>query len=348
MSRRANTCRGDRMSKRLRIVANGQEFSASPGEILLDAALHQGLNLPHECRAGQCGSCLVRVLRGHTIGGETKQRRVVHACRARLFTDSEISFDILPPIARLSGYLASLERLSWDVVGLCIRLDHPLQYLPGQYCRVKFRGFPARCFSPTSPFVGVDRGFVLRFHVKLVRDGAVTSELGAGIKPGHRVTIEGPFGSAYYRPNEGHRLVLAASGTGFAPIWAIAAAALRRQPHRPMHLIAGVKRLQSLYMVPALHRLASHPNATCVVATQEAQERSEIIRQGSPVQFLPQLVPTDIVYAAGAPAMVDAIGDAAESAGAAFYADPFTASTGRDTSWFDIFERLMPRMVGAA
>jgi NAD(P)H-flavin reductase/ferredoxin len=329
--------------KRLRIVANGQTFSASPGEKLLDAALHQGIALPHECRAGQCGSCLVRVIRGHVLGGETKQRGVIHACQARLFTDSEIRYDALPPVIRVSGVLKEVKRLAPDVRGLIIKLNAPLYRLPGQYCRFRFRGFPTRCFSPTAPIIGSDSPDVLRLHVKIVRKGAVTSKLETEILPGHKVKVEGPFGSAYYRPAEGQRLLLIGSGTGFAPIWAIAAAALRRQPTRSIHVVVGARRLQSLYMTPALCRLAAFPNTSCIATTEEPQKRSQIVRLGTPAQFLPSMHASDIVYAAGAPSLVEAVGGAAAPAGAAFYADPFTASEGLDSSWLSRVLSLLPQ-----
>jgi CDP-4-dehydro-6-deoxyglucose reductase len=75
--------------------------------------------------------------------------------------------------------------------------------------------------------------------VKRARGGRVTSCLGTSIRPGHRLRMEGPFGRAFLRP--GGRLILAGSGTGFAPIWAIACVALREYRNRPIVLIAGAR-----------------------------------------------------------------------------------------------------------
>jgi 3-phenylpropionate/trans-cinnamate dioxygenase ferredoxin reductase subunit len=73
------------MAKVHAVVANGARFSARPGDILLDAALSSGIDLPHDCRAGRCGTCLVRLRRGRTFGGESRQEGIVHACQARVF-----------------------------------------------------------------------------------------------------------------------------------------------------------------------------------------------------------------------------------------------------------------------
>jgi len=321
------------MAKKLTVVANDVPFSAYPGEILLDCALHQGVNLPHDCRAGQCGSCRVRILDGDLLGGETAQRGVVHACQARVFSNVRLRYEKMPPVGKLAGELVRIDRLSADIRGLTIRLRERALHRPGQYYRFKFRGFPSRCFSPTAPFAGANHRRTLRLHVKLVRDGAVSSKLETDIQPGHKLSVEGPFGSAFFRPREGGRLILVASGTGFAPIWAIAETVMRTQPQRPMVIIAGARRLSSLYMAPALYRLAVHPTAQIVVTSEEPQSVSKIVRSGTPAEHLPALAATDLVYAAGSPSMVEAVGNAASVAGAVFYADPFLPSSRPEPAW---------------
>jgi NAD(P)H-flavin reductase/ferredoxin len=323
----------EKMAKKLTIVANGQPFSAYPGDMLLDAALLQGIDLTHDCRAGQCGSCLVRVLGGEFLGGQTAQPDMIHACQARVFSDAQIKYEKMLPPGRISGKLARVENLSSDILGLTIKLNEPSNHLPGQYYKFAFRGFPARCYSPTAPFAGRPNKKILPLHVKIVRDGAVSPKLGNIIQPGHAVSAEGPFGSAFLRPQRQHRLVLVASGTGFAPLWAIAEASVRLQPNRPLLLVVGARRLSSLYMIPALQRLAGFPAATLIVTLQEPQTASRYARQGTPIQHLPSLEATDIVYAAGAPALVDAVGSAASRSGAEFYADPFTASGRLERPW---------------
>src|SRR5215475_13539103 len=185
------------MAKKLTVVANGQAFTAYPGDLLLDAALLQGVELMHDCRAGQCGSCLVRVLGGEFLGGQTAQPNLIHACQARVFSDAQIRYDKMPAPRRNLGELVRIERLAQDVLGLTIRLNEPSNHLPGQYYKFTFRGFPARCYSPTAPFVGRPSKRLLRLHLKVVRDGAVSSKLGRLIRDGHAVMAEGPFGSAF-------------------------------------------------------------------------------------------------------------------------------------------------------
>lgn len=345
------------MAKKLTVIANGQPFTAYPGDTLLDAATLQGIELPHDCRSGQCGSCLVQVLGGAFIGGQTAQHNKIHACQARVFSDARIRYEKIPPPRRVQGKLARIEKLSPGILGLTIKLHEASTHLPGQYYRFAFRGFPGRCYSPSAPFAGRPNKKILRLHVKMVQDGKVSSKLGNVIRPGHAVNAEGPFGSAFLRPDRNRRLVLVASGTGFAPLWAMAEASVCLQPNRPLLLVVGARRLNSLYMIPALQRLANFPAATLIVAVEEPQTAARFARQGTPIQHLPPLAASDVVYAAGAPTLVNAVGSAASHVGAEFYADPFTANGDLQRSWralhmpqaaIELKSRLVHWLVGQA
>jgi 3-phenylpropionate/trans-cinnamate dioxygenase ferredoxin reductase subunit len=153
--------------------------------------------------------------------------------------------------------------------------------------------------------------------------GRVTSSLGGSIMPGHRVKVTGPYGSAHFRPNLEGRLILVGTNTGFAPIWSIAVAALRENPRRMMMVIAGGRNIESLYMGPALTRLARFPNVLVVPCCSTPQNLSNAVRPGRPTDYLPHLLPTDVLYACGAPGMVDSIKSVAARYGAVCYADPF-------------------------
>jgi 3-phenylpropionate/trans-cinnamate dioxygenase ferredoxin reductase subunit len=160
-----------------------------------------------------------------------------------------------------------------------------------------------------------------------MKDGRVTKLLGKRIRPGHRVKLTGPYGSAHFRPNlSDSRLILVATNTGFAPIWSVAVAALRENPQRMMMVIAGGRTADSLYMGPALAQLVRFPNVH-VVPVCSTPQTSINVKLGRPTEYLPHLLPTDVLYACGAPGMVDAIKEIAARIGAVCYADPFLPTT---------------------
>jgi len=310
------------------------------GELLLDAALSNGIDLPYDCRAGHCGTCCVRLVSGEVRGGEGSEPGIVHPCQCRIVGDAVIERGEPSGVRTVEGVLSSLRPLSPEVMEVGIRTYRALPYLAGQYAQVRFRGYPSRPFSITHPLRGNPNSRSVWFHVRRMKDGRVTSSLGKRIKPGHRVKLTGPYGSAHFRPNLDGRLILVATNTGFAPIWSIAVAALRENPERRMMIIAGGRTIESLYMGPALVRLASFPNVLVVAVCSTPQTLTNAVKPGRPTDYLPRLLPTDVLYACGAPGMVDSIKSIAAHIGAVCYADPFLPTTD-DTVEESVLTRAM-------
>ena len=313
----------------------GESFTARSGQILLDAALLAGVPLPHECRAGLCGSCLTRIRAGITLGGESSQPGMVYACQARVFSNVTLEAEERPPVIETSGVVSKLVEVAEDIVEVTISLRAPLNVLPGQYGRFRFRGYPARPFSPTAPLTGIREDGRIRLNVKRLRNGRVTQALGRAIDVGHTVEIEGPHGHAFLRPGRAGRLVLIGSGTGFAPVWAVAAAALRENPLRPIMMLAASRKRSAFYMGNALNALARFPRVQVKASIEELAGPDRMLLPGPAIAHLPELTDQDIVYAAGAPKLVEVIGERAREAGADFYADPFEAAVAPQTSWVD-------------
>jgi 3-phenylpropionate/trans-cinnamate dioxygenase ferredoxin reductase subunit len=328
------------MARRHQITINGTSFLAQHGELLLDAALSNGIDLPHDCRAGHCGTCCVRLISGEVCGGKGSEPGVVHPCQCRIAGDAVIERGEPPGVRTVEGVLSSLLPLSPEVMEVGISTNRALPYLAGQYAQVRFRGYPSRPFSITHPLRGNPNSCSVWFHVRRMKDGRVTSKLGKRIKPGHRVKLIGPYGSAHFRPNLDGRLILVATNTGFAPIWSIAVAALRENPERRMMIIAGGRTIESLYMGSALGRLSRYPNVLVVPVCSTPQTLNNAVMPGRPTDYLPLLLPTDVLYACGAPGMVDSIKSIAAHIGAACYADPFLPTTD-DTVEESVLTRAM-------
>jgi 3-phenylpropionate/trans-cinnamate dioxygenase ferredoxin reductase subunit len=314
------------MAKLCKVTLNNESFSAKCGDLLLDSALLNGVDFPHDCRAGICGACRVRLVDGKVFGGQDDGGETIYACQARVVSDLEIALDPTPATSSQSAKIISLSRLAPDVIGLGLEPVKPFEYLPGQYYKVQFRGFPARCYSPTVPLEGGFEDHLFHFHVRKVSDGLVSSALGDTIRVGHRVRLTGPFGDAFLRPNHAGRIVLVASGTGFAPMWSVAVAAVLEHPEREMVFVVQARTLQSLYMHRALCRLARFPNVTIIPIVSEPQRLSQAVRVGRPTDYLPELWPDDVVYTAGSPAMTAEVARLARAAGAKCHTDPFSSA----------------------
>jgi 3-phenylpropionate/trans-cinnamate dioxygenase ferredoxin reductase subunit len=311
------------MPRSHQITVNGHSFLARRGELLLDAALSNGIDLPYDCRAGHCGTCCVRLVSGKVRGGAGSEPGIVHACQCRIVGDAVVENEQPSGVRTVQGVLTSLRALSPEVMEVGIRTRRALPHHAGQYAQVRFNGYPSRPFSITHPLRGNVSSRSMWFHVRRMKEGRVTKSLGKRIRPGHRVQLTGPYGSAHFRPNLDGRLILVATNTGFAPIWSIAVAALRENPERMMMIIAGGRTMDALYMAPALARLTRFPNVVVVPVCSTPQSSTGAVKLGRPTDYLPRLLPSDVLYACGAPGMVDSIKSSAARIGAACYADPF-------------------------
>jgi NAD(P)H-flavin reductase/ferredoxin len=329
------------MARSHQITINGKSFQARRGELLLDAALSNGIDMPYNCRAGHCGTCCVRLVSGQVHGGEGAEPGIIHACQGRLVHDVVIEMGQSAAVRMVEGVVSSLRPLSPEVMEVGIRTARALPYHPGQYVQVRFSGYPSRPYSLTHPLRGNPDNRSVWFHVRRMEDGRVSTSLGKRITPGHRVKLTGPYGSAHFRPNLDSRLILVATNTGFAPIWSIAVAALRENPERRMMIIAGGRTLESLYMGPALGRLARFPNVRVIPVCSRPQTTTAAVKLGRPTDFIPRLHPSDVIYACGAPGVVDAVKGMAARVGAACYADPFLPTDNNDVE-----EGVLTRALG--
>ena len=309
------------------VAVNGRIFKAKAGEVLLNAALSNGVSLPHDCRSGVCGTCLTRVVKGTTILGNGPTPGTVYACKARILSHLEIETEEVPEAAHVKGFLKAIRVLGPDVFEVTIKPEKRVHPLPGQYFKFKFEGYPLRNYSATRPLEGRPKASTITLQVRRYQEGRVSSQLGRRIKPGHPVKIEGPYGSAFFRAGKTNRLVLISNGTGFAPIWGIACAALRENIERKIILIAGVRTADCIYMAAALERLASFPNVDVVVTIGRRSGLSEYVRQGYPTDHLPSLDADDIVYACGPVQMIETLSPIVTNAGAQFHCDPFEPAT---------------------
>jgi CDP-4-dehydro-6-deoxyglucose reductase, E3 len=333
------------MTKSCRIAVNGKTFKAKAGELLLDAALVSGIHIPHDCRAGTCGTCLTRIVKGSTILGESATPGMVYACQARILSDLEIEAEKVPKPSFANGRVGSIRPLASDVVEVTIQPERRLIYLPGQYFKFKFEGFPPRAYSATPPLDWRPLRGGIALQIRREEAGLVSSQFGNRIRAGHAVGIEGPYGGAFFRKGKTGRLVLVSSGTGFAPIWSIACAALHENPLRHILLVAGLRTADPIYMAVALERVARFPNVDVIVTIGRRPGLSSAVTEGYPSDHLQALNEEDIVYACGSPHLIDAITPIVVESKAQFYSDPFDTAPASGETFLESVKGLLTQLL---
>ena len=227
------------MARTCRVTVNKESFHAKCGDLLLDAALANGVDLPHDCRSGVCGSCRIRLEDGKMFGGYDGDSGMIYACRARVVSNMKVMVEPVPETVMVNAEVVGMRRMAPDIFAVDLQLSKKLRYLSGQYTKVQFRGFPERCYSPTYPLQGAPKDRLFHYHLRQVPGGLISTALGREIRVGHRVKLTGPFGSAFFRPKHRGRIVVVASGTGFAPMWSVATAAIKEWPQRELVFLRG-------------------------------------------------------------------------------------------------------------
>jgi len=301
----------------LQVTVNDEPFLANCGDLLLDWALTSGIDLPHDCRAGVCGACRVRLVEGRVFGGQEPGDDMIHACQARIVSDYAIVTEAVPDQVTMSGQVIDIVRLAPDVIGVDVELPKPLPIFPVSSVRcstevsrrdLTARPIPGRCAN--------DR--LMHFHIR-----RFPTELSprAGPKNPHRAPREGN-GSVWQRistANHSGSIVLVASGTGFAPMWSIAVAAILERRSGNSYSWSRRESFSRYTCTGALCRLALFSNVTINSDRIGTAERIPRHSQRTPTDHLPSLSPDDVVYTSGAPAMTDTVARIARAAGQMLY-----------------------------
>lgn len=240
-----------------RITYRGRDHQAREGQTVLDALLEAGEDIPYSCRAGACGACIVRATAGEVpaeaqVGLRDAWRALgyFHACRAPARTD--LSVEPLGAGARTPATVVERKALSSTVALVRVQLAEPMQAIAGQYVTLH-RGAVARSYSiAAQPAAGQ-----LELHVRRVPGGKLSPYLCDLAQPGDTLEVQGPLGSCVYVPGRpDDPLILAATGTGLAPLWGVLHDALAAGHRGSITLFHGALTPDGLYLVDELRALA--------------------------------------------------------------------------------------------
>jgi len=237
----------------IRIAGTDTAFRAAEGDNLLRAGLRSGVGLPYECNAGGCGSCKFELISGEieelwteapglSAKDRTRGRRL--ACQCRALSDCEIKIrpadSFLTPTAPavIAATYIGHRVVTPDIREFRFRGPGAATFLPGQYALLGLPGVDQlRAYSMSNqPNDAGDWDFMVR----RVPNGRVSTMLFDALRPGDRVTLDGPLGLAHWREDTARDVVCIAGGSGLAPIVSIAnAAAAQSSGDRPIWLFYG-------------------------------------------------------------------------------------------------------------
>jgi CDP-4-dehydro-6-deoxyglucose reductase len=238
-------------------------------ETLLEGLERHGIAVPNSCRSGVCQSCLMQTSDGAIppaaqkgLKDSLKARNYFLACLCRPTGDLTVH-PAEHAAQRARAVIQRIEKLSPDVMRVLLAYEGSFDYFPGQFVNIVRGDGLTRSYSLANLRHGtVGDKDLLELHVRKVVDGQMSTWLHDEAKPGESVDVCGPQGDCFYvdgRPEQ--PILLAGTGTGLAPLYAIARDALRQGHTGPIHLYHGARDSAGLYQVNELLELAAtHSN----------------------------------------------------------------------------------------
>ena len=247
------------MTHTARLLETGESFEVSSDESILDAATRAGVSLPHECTFGGCGTCRIKLHEGQVgyedfpmaLTEEEHAEGYALACQARCRSDVVIEpaakgLDFAAPFAT-TATVVSVSACTPDITRLVLQLpeDVELEYRPGQYMNIVLPDGATRSFSMASASLPDNQ---VDFHIRRVNGGRFTETGLSLLAPGDELTIEIPHGTFCFHEDDWRPMILAATGTGIAPIRAILESLLDHPDCPPVTLYWGMRTEAELYL----------------------------------------------------------------------------------------------------
>jgi phenol hydroxylase P5 protein len=330
----------------IRIEGVERTFDCAEDQPILDAALAEGISLPHNCRGGACGTCKGSIVSGEVGEGwvksfaltdEERASGKVLVCVARPMSDCVIRLDApLPsgvaiPPQSVEATVTLVECVSRGVVRLVLTPDAPFRHRPGMHVELAVPGVEThRTYSIASE---PDEPTIELFIA--LRDGGQVSAWLAGARAGERVGLHGPYGT-FTAPGLGDygRLVLVAGGTGIAPVLSLLRGLVRDQDGRPTTVLFSVRTAEDLFAWAELETLQTqHPDLVLRLCLTGEGDAPGAFR-GRATALLPEAIEVSwntAVLVAGSAGLGEAVREAALACGVgpdAIQVDAFTPTAG--------------------
>jgi toluene monooxygenase electron transfer component len=254
-------------------IAGGPEFSCAPDDTILRAGLRAGLGFPYECNSGACGTCKVELLEGEVaslrpdapgLAERDRAKNRILACQARPLADCAIKVRLreenVPAHrpARFGARLSGFRDLTHDMREFTFATRGAPGFLPGQYALFYLPGLETpRTYSMSN--VDDGRG-EWQFVVRRVPGGVGTMALFDRLPVGAEITLDGPYGLAYLRPDSPRDIVCIGGGSGLAPMLSIARGAARepKLAGRRLRLFYGARTQRDLCGAEEMAALAGY------------------------------------------------------------------------------------------
>ena len=235
---------------------DGPTIDCAEDDTILRAVLRSGIGMSYSCNVGSCGNCRFELIEGEVEhlredppawGERDLKRNRYLGCQARpngpctiKFREDPVSVSHDRPAIREASLVSSTP-ITRDITEFAFEADGPDDFRAGQYALLYAPGVTGGRPYSMSNLPGENGTW--RFQIKKTPGGAATGWLFDSAQPGDKVTLDGPFGTAWLREDSPHDLVLIAGGSGLSPMVSIArrAQAAGMLDDRRLHFFYGCR-----------------------------------------------------------------------------------------------------------
>lgn len=256
----------------------GDSLEIAENETVLECLERNGHRVASSCRSGICQSCLMQGTKGAIPEAATRELSPAQraqgyflACVCRPADALEIR-RIDPERLQVFAKVLSSQRLSERTIELRVQPETSLSFYAGQFFNLVLPDGTRRSYSAAAA-PGDDGS--LTFHIGLMPGGKFSGWVAETAEAGDLLMVQGPLGKCCYVPggDSAVPLLLAGTGTGLAPLYGIAQAAIQHRHTGEIWLFHGALDPSGLYLHEQLKQLARlHPNlhySPCVLRTEE-------------------------------------------------------------------------------
>ena len=307
----------------------GATIDVDEDQTVLDAALRQGIYIPHACGHGLCGTCKVQVLEGEVDHGAAnpfalmdfeREEGKTLACSCTLQSDITIEVDMedepdaeVIPVKDFGATVERIEVLTPTIKALHLKLDQPIHFQAGQYVQLEIPGLgQSRAFSIANAPADAQARSAIELHVRCVPGGAGTTYLHENLQAGEKLKLSGPYGRFFVRASARMPMVFMAGGSGLSSPRSMILDLLDQNCELPITLVYGQRTREELYHDGEFRALAKqHPNFSYVPALSNEPEGSDwqgargFVHEAAKAHF-PDGFAGNKAYLCGPPPMVEA------------------------------------------
>ena len=216
-------------------VNSKHQLTVKAGRNLLAAGLEAGLDWPHDCRVGSCGTCRCTLKKGrikalndfsYVLTPEQLEKGMILACQTALKGDVEIELELgegnKVAVVTRKGVLTATRKLTHDIMEMKISCDEPFPegVLAGQYVEVSYEGLSKPRSYSFARAPEIERPGEITLYARLVPKGEFTEWLFADNHEGVSMDVAGPYGNFWLRESK-LPMVCIAGGSGMSAVKAV-------------------------------------------------------------------------------------------------------------------------------